>query len=55
LQVAVIQFAITAGASIGGLLFDTLGWWSAFTLSAALLIGSSLASIAAWHSARKTA
>jgi predicted MFS family arabinose efflux permease len=54
LQVAVIQFAITAGASIGGLLFDTLGWWSAFTLSAALLIGSSLASITAWHSARKT-
>ncbi|MDW9766390.1 MFS transporter [Sinorhizobium meliloti] len=53
LQVAVIQLAITAGASIGGLLFDTVGWWSAFALSAALLVGSSLASIAAWHTVRR--
>lgn len=53
LQVAVIQLAITAGASIGGLLFDTVGWWSAFALSAALLVGSSLASIAAWYTVRR--
>ena len=53
LQVAVIQLAITAGASIGGLLFDAVGWWSAFALSAALLLGSSLASVAAWHTVRK--
>ncbi|MQV21423.1 MFS transporter [Sinorhizobium meliloti] len=53
LQVAVIQLAITAGASIGGLLFDAVGWWSAFLLSAALLLGSSLASVAAWHTVRK--
>lgn len=49
LQVAVIQLAITAGASLGGLLFDALGWWSTFSLSALLLFGSSLASFAAWQ------
>jgi predicted MFS family arabinose efflux permease len=27
LQVALIQFAITLGASVGGLLFDGIGWW----------------------------
>ena len=53
LQVAVIQLAITAGASIGGLLFDAMGWWSAFALSAALLVGSSVASIAAWQTTRR--
>ena len=40
LQVALIQFAITFGASAGGLLFDTSGWWSPFVLAAALLAGS---------------
>lgn len=53
LQVAVIQLAITAGASVGGLLFDALGWWSTFTLSAVLLCGSSLAAFAAWHVTRR--
>lgn len=53
LQVAVIQLAITAGASVGGILFDSFGWWSAFTLSALLLCGSSLASFAAWRLARR--
>jgi predicted MFS family arabinose efflux permease len=52
LQVAVIQLAITAGASLGGLLFDAAGWQSTFALSAALLCGSSLASFAAWRAAR---
>lgn len=52
LQVAVIQLAITAGASAGGILFDAVGWWSTFTLSALLLCGSSLASLAAWRLAR---
>ena len=55
LQVAVIQIAITAGASVGGLLFDTVGWWAAFALSATLLVGSALASIAAWHTVRRAA
>lgn len=47
LQVAVIQFAITVGAAAGGLLFDWSGWWSSFTLAAALLLGSSVAAWAA--------
>jgi predicted MFS family arabinose efflux permease len=37
-QVALVQLAITAGASLGGLLFDTAGWWSAFMASAVLLV-----------------
>ncbi|WFS04111.1 MFS transporter [Rhizobium tumorigenes] len=53
LQVAVIQFAITAGASLGGLLFDAAGWQSTFVLSAALLCGSSLAAFAAWRASRR--
>jgi predicted MFS family arabinose efflux permease len=47
LQVAVIQLAITLGAALGGLLFDTLGWWSAFALAAVLLLGSAIAAAAA--------
>ena len=48
LQVAIIQFAITIGAAIGGFLFDTAGWSSTFTLAAILLVGSALAAYAAW-------
>ena len=32
LQVAVIQFAIMIGAAGGGLMFDAVGWWSAFAV-----------------------
>ncbi|AYG70995.1 MULTISPECIES: MFS transporter [unclassified Rhizobium] len=42
LQVALIQLAIAGGASVGGVLFDTVGWWSAFVLSAILLVGSAV-------------
>jgi len=42
LQVALIQLAIAGGAAAGGVLFDTVGWWSAFVLSAVLLIGSAV-------------
>ena len=49
LQVAVIQLAIMIGAAGGGLMFDALGWWSAFACAAVLLIGSSLAAVAAWR------
>jgi predicted MFS family arabinose efflux permease len=55
LQVAVIQFAITLGAALGGLMFDHIGWWSSFLFAAALLVGSSLAAWAArsnWESAK---
>ena len=53
LQVAVIQLAITAGASIGGLFFDAFGWRSTFTMSALILCGSSLMSLAAWRVTRR--
>lgn len=47
LQVALIQFAITAGAFFGGLLFDTAGWASPFYLGATLLgISAILAMVA---------
>ncbi len=46
---AVIQLAITAGASLGGLVFDSLGWQATFLLSAMLLGGSALAARAAWR------
>jgi len=42
LQVALIQLAIAGGASVGGVLFDVVGWWSAFVLSAILLVGSAV-------------
>lgn len=42
LQVALIQGAITAGAFLGGLLFDTAGWSGAYLFAAALLCVASL-------------
>jgi predicted MFS family arabinose efflux permease len=49
LQVATIQFAITMGASLGGVLFDTMGWWTTFAFAAVLLTGSSALSAVAWR------
>ncbi|NRP21738.1 Purine ribonucleoside efflux pump NepI [Ensifer adhaerens] len=49
LQVAIIQLAITLGASIGGVLFDGYGWWTTFLFAAVLLVGSFLFAIAAWR------
>jgi predicted MFS family arabinose efflux permease len=54
LQVAVIQLAITGGAALGGTLFDTVGWWGAFTFASMLLCGSALAAFAAAHIARRS-
>lgn len=42
LQVALIQFAITAGAFAGGQLYDHSGWASTFALAAVLLALSSM-------------
>lgn len=42
LQVALIQLAIAGGAAAGGALFDSVGWWSAFVLSAIMLVGSAV-------------
>lgn len=50
LQVAVIQLAITMGAALGGVLFDTAGWWSTFAFAAAALGASSLLAVVAWRS-----
>jgi predicted MFS family arabinose efflux permease len=47
LMVAVVQLAITAGASAGGVLFDAHGHPAAFGLSAAILCGSTLLALAA--------
>jgi predicted MFS family arabinose efflux permease len=48
LLVAVIQLAITAGASAGGLLFDSNGYQSTFSLSAAILCGSAILAFLGW-------
>lgn len=53
LSVAVIQLGITAGAAIGGLLFDTVGWWGPFLLATAILAASSVSAMAAWRNARR--
>lgn len=52
LQVAVIQFAIMAGAAGGGAVFDGPGWQATFALAALLLAGSSLAAALALRAAR---
>ena len=53
LMVAVIQMAITAGASAGGFLFDASGYASTFGLSAVLLVASALLAILAGRQARQ--
>lgn len=47
LVVAVIQLAITLGASLGGLLFDGWGYQATFLMSAALLISSAVIAVLA--------
>jgi len=42
LMVAVIQLAITLGASLGGQLFDAAGWWSPFAFGVVVLLCSTL-------------
>ncbi|OUM09400.1 MFS transporter [Pseudomonas syringae] len=51
LMVATIQMAITAGAGIGGALFDNLGWWSPFVLGGVVLAGSAALAAAARRNA----
>lgn len=45
LQVALIQFAITFGAFIGGMLFDSSGWWSPFAFGGILFLASSVIAV----------
>lgn len=52
LMVAIIQLAITAGATVGGVAFDHSGYQATFELSAATLgLAALLAGLAARHSA----
>ncbi len=47
-MVAIIQLAITAGATVGGLAFDLSGYQATFELSAAVLVVAAvLAALAA--------
>ena len=53
--VALIQFAITAGAFAGGLLFDHAGWWSPFVLSAVAMTGSATIAVAVGRASKSRA
>lgn len=53
LMVAVIQLAITLGASVGGLLFDGSGYRATFGASAAILGASALTALVASRSGRR--
>jgi len=53
LMVAVIQLAITLGASVGGLLFDGSGYRATFGASAAILGASALIALVASKSGRR--
>jgi predicted MFS family arabinose efflux permease len=55
LMVAVIQLAITLGASVGGLLFDGWGYQGAFAASAGILMLSALAALLASRRANSAA
>lgn len=55
LMVAVIQLAITEGASLGGLLFDAGGYRNAFGAASAILLGSSVLAYLAWRVTQKPA
>jgi predicted MFS family arabinose efflux permease len=53
--VALIQFAITSGAFAGGLLFDHVGWWSPFVLSAVTMAGSAVTAVGVTRGLRRQA
>jgi DHA1 family purine ribonucleoside efflux pump-like MFS transporter len=54
LMVAVVQMAITLGAALGGLLFDTYGYEITFVFSAIILaIGALMSSITAFYTIKK--
>ncbi|WP_416355855.1 MFS transporter [Aureimonas phyllosphaerae] len=52
LMVAVVQLAITLGATVGGMIFDGSGYQATFIFAAAILVASAIASMAASRSAR---
>ncbi|AVO59620.1 MFS transporter [Pseudomonas chlororaphis] len=54
LMVAIIQLAITAGATVGGLAFDLSGYRATFELSAALLVVAAVLAVLAARAATRT-
>lgn len=53
LMVAVVQLAIAAGATLGGLLFDSRGYVATFSLSAAILAAAAVLAALAGRAARR--
>ncbi|WDG77765.1 MFS transporter [Pseudomonas chlororaphis] len=53
LMVAIIQLAITAGATVGGLAFDQSGYQATFELSAALLVVAAVLAVLAARAATR--
>jgi len=51
LMVAIIQFAITLGATVGGLLYDSHGYSATFYMSATILLLGTLIAFITWRSA----
>ncbi|WP_149931731.1 MFS transporter [Acinetobacter oleivorans] len=51
LMVAIIQFAITLGATIGGLLYDSHGYSATFYMSATILLLGALTAYITWRNA----
>lgn len=51
LMVAIIQFAITLGATIGGLLYDSDGYSSTFYMSATILLLGAITAFLTWRNA----
>lgn len=49
LMVAIIQLAITLGATLGGVLFDAQGYQSTFIFSALILVLSAISSLLTWR------
>ena len=49
LMVAIIQLAITLGATLGGILFDAQGYQSTFIFSASILVLSAIFSLLTWR------
>ena len=49
LMVAIIQLAITLGAAVGGIIFDTYGYKITFSLSAAILLAAAFMAFITWR------
>ncbi|MDH2497485.1 MFS transporter [Acinetobacter baumannii] len=55
LMVAIIQFAITLGATIGGLLYDSHGYSATFYMSATILLLGAMTAYITWRNATHVA